>query len=238
MPTGSPRIGAPEGPQTPEASPPPRQVRRSQQQRREETRARLLDVTIQSLLDVGYAATTTRRVAELAGVSQGAQNYHFPYRVELVGAAIEELAERRIADLRERARSLPADPGKRAALMLDLIWADFSSDLFTVFVKVWIAAAEEPELHARLVPVERELARSVSELVRELAGDLVGQPSLQRRLGLVLDALRGRALTASFEPRSGPVRDSWPDLRQTLLELVLAPTPDRDQLPPDQANTT
>ena len=203
----------------------PPSPRRTQRQRRDETRAKLLDATIESLLEVGYAATTTRRVAEQAGVSAGAQNHHFPARVEMVGAAIEELAKRRIAEFGERAAALPTDPRERATPLLELVWADFSSSLFTVFVKVWVAAADDAELHARLVPVERELARRIGAVVHELAGELVDAPSWERRLRAALNAMRGLALTESFEPHEAKGRDPWPELRDTLRELLLAPTP-------------
>jgi AcrR family transcriptional regulator len=198
--------------------------RRTQQERRDETRAKLLDATIESLLEVGYAATSTRRVAELAGVSHGAQVHHFRFRVDLVAAATEELAKRRIAEFRERVAKLPADPARRAAMLLDLVWADFSSSLFTVFVKVWVAAADDPALHARLVPIERELAYRIGETVHELAGELVDAPSWERRLRVVLSALRGLALRESFEPDDRRARDPWPETRETLLELLLAPS--------------
>ncbi|MTD47769.1 TetR family transcriptional regulator [Conexibacter sp. W3-3-2] len=78
------------------ASAPTSRVRRTQPERRAETRAKLLDATIRSLLDVGYARTTTRRVTALAGVSQGAQTHHFSSRTELVCAAVERLFTERI----------------------------------------------------------------------------------------------------------------------------------------------
>jgi|CZKG01.1.fsa_nt_gi AcrR family transcriptional regulator len=199
--------------------------RRTQQERRDETRAKLLDATIESLVEVGYSATTTRLVAERAGVSSGAQSHHFPRRVDLVSAAIEELAKRRIAEFGERLTILPTDETKRSEVLLDLLWADFSSSLFTVFVKVWVAAADDPQLHDGLVPVERELARSIGEVVHEAAGDLVGAPSWEHRLRVVLNAIRGLALTESFEPRNRRGRDPWPELRAALLEMLAAASP-------------
>jgi AcrR family transcriptional regulator len=191
--------------------------RRTQEERRAETRTKLLDATIQSVLDVGYAATTTRRVAELAGVSQGAQTHYFPHRVDLVGAAVERLAERRIAELREMATDFPEEARARLRALLDVIAADFFSDTFTVFVKLWVAAADDPELYERLVPVERQIARAITELSARLGGELpIDQ--LEARLNLTLAAVRGIALTQRFEPRGRRRRDPWPELRTILLQ--------------------
>src|SRR6478752_2443633 len=64
------------------------------------TRAALLDAALESLADRGYAATTTIETARRAGVSRGAQLHHFPTKAELLGAAVEHLLERRIAEFR------------------------------------------------------------------------------------------------------------------------------------------
>ena len=192
----------------------PATERRTQEERRAETRGKLLDATIESLVDAGYAATTTRHVAELAGVSQGAQTHHFPRRVDLVGAAIENLAQRRIAELGESAGRLPAESRERAAAVLDMLWADFASPLFTVFVKVWVAAADDPELYERLVPIERLLARAIAEHAVALGGD-------NDRVFFVLSTLRGLALTERFEPRERSARDRWPVLRGLLVDVLV-----------------
>lgn len=201
---------------------PPSRPRRTQEGRRAETRAKLLDATVKSVLEVGYAATTTRRVAELAGVSQGAQSHHFPHRVDLVSAAVEWLAERRIAELRGMAGDLPEDPTLRMGALLDLMWADFSSATFTVFVKLWIAAADDAELYERLVPVERQVVRAIGELARQLGGDLVEVPGWEAHVTLAINALRGLALTERFEPRGRSRRDQWPQIRAALLEAFNA----------------
>jgi len=56
----------------------PARPRRGQEERRASTRARLLDATVECLVDHGYAATTTTVIAERAGVSRGAQLHHYP----------------------------------------------------------------------------------------------------------------------------------------------------------------
>jgi AcrR family transcriptional regulator len=200
-------------------------TRRTQEERRAETRSKLLDATIRSLLDVGYAATTTRRVAELAGVSQGAQTHHFPHRVDLVAAAVERLADRRIAELHELVGDFPSDRKQRLRALLDLLWADFSSDTFTVYVKLWVAAADDAELYERMVPIERRIARATVELALSLAGDLTDLENWERHMQLALTVVRGLALTEQFEPRGRRRRDPWPDTRDTLLEAFSALRP-------------
>jgi AcrR family transcriptional regulator len=197
-------------------------TRRTQEERRAETRSKLLDATIRSLLDVGYAATTTRRVAELAGVSQGAQTHHFPHRVDLVAAAVERLADRRIAELHELVGEFPSDREQRLRALLDLLWADFSSDTFTVYVKLWVAAADDAELYVRMVPIERRIARATVELALSLAGDLTDLEGWERHMQLALTVVRGLALSEQFEPRGRRRRDPWPETRDTLLEAFSA----------------
>lgn len=193
-------------------------TRRTQAERRADTRRKLLSATIQSLVDVGYVATTTRRVARLAGVSQGAQTHYFPRRVDLVAAAVEDLAERRVTDLRTAHRSLPTSHRMRLAALLDVIWEDFSGDAFSVFVKLWVAAADEPELYVRLVDAEYTISRAISDLAVELAGDMTSQPGWRGRLQLMFAAVRGTALSERFEPEGSGRRELWPSVRAALLE--------------------
>jgi AcrR family transcriptional regulator len=194
---------------------------RTQEERTAETRAKLLDATIESILEVGYAQTTTRRVAERAGVSAGAQAYHFPRRVDLVAAAAEHLLERRIEASRRRAQRIAAPPKERLSALLDLMWADFASPTFAVVLKLWVAAADEPELYERLVAGERRLARAITDLASELLGELAAGKDAEGKLLLIFSACRGLALT-ELEPRQHRRRAQWPLLREELL-AALAP---------------
>jgi AcrR family transcriptional regulator len=199
--------------------------RRTQDQRRAETRRRLLDATIDCLAEYGYTGATTRRIAERAEVSVGAVTHHFQYRVDLVAAAVEELARRRLVALRTALDSLPEDRASRVGAALDLIWADFSGPLFTVMVKLWIAAGDEEELYARMVPLERLLARAVVNLQPELAidpADASTGMAVNPRFAIVLSAIRGLALSRAFEPRAGHVRDPWPAHRAELERYLLS----------------
>jgi AcrR family transcriptional regulator len=192
---------------------------RTQEQRRAETQTKVLEATIRSLLEVGYAQTTTRHVAALAGVSPGAMAHYYPRRVDLVASAIERLADQRLEAWREMADALPEESHERLPALLDHLWNDFSGPLFTVFVKLWIAAADDAELYERLAVAERRIARAIGRLAAESMGDIRARAGWEGRLLLALAAVRGLALTERFEPRTEPQGDPWPMARAALVEL-------------------
>jgi AcrR family transcriptional regulator len=192
---------------------------RTQEERRAETQAKILEATIKSLLEDGYAQTTTRHVAALAGVSPGAMAHYYPRRVDLVAAAIERVAEQRLQDWSAMADSLPDKPSERLPALADRLWEGFSSPLFTVFVKLWIAAADDAELYERLALAERRMARAIARLAVESIGDLRGQAGWEGRLLVALAAMRGLALMEHFEPRTEPQADRWPIARAALIEV-------------------
>ena len=195
--------------------------RRTQEERRTETRRRLLEATVESLIEVGYAGTTIRHVTELAGVSQGAQSHHFPHRVDLVASAFEHLAEQRIGRYREQARKLSGERSTRVRALLDLLWEDFSSSVFTVAVKLWVAAAEDEELRERLVPAEKRIHENMMRLSAEVAGDLGGEPGFQRRLAIAMNTIAGLALTREFDPSGRAGRgDPWRYHRAALERML------------------
>ncbi len=196
--------------------------RRTQEERRNETRRRLLAATVESLIDVGYPATTIRRVTELAGVSQGAQSHHFPHRVDLVTCAFENLAEGRIERYGELAGRLSGDRPTRLRALLDLLWEDFSSPVFTVAVKLWVAAAEDEELRERLVPVEKRIHSNMARLSAEVAGELGAEPGFDRKLAVAMNTVAGLALTREFDPSGRATQgNQWP-YHRSALERMLA----------------
>ncbi len=170
-------------------------LRRTQEERSAETRARLLDATIASLVEVGYASTTTTAVCERAGVSRGAQVHHFPRKQDLVVAAVAHLAARRATELRRRAEALPAATGAdRLDALLDLVTEAFGGPLFDAALELWVAARTDAELHSSLVQFERVAGRGLTSLWREVAGDLASAERFDAVLQLTMHLARGMAL--------------------------------------------
>lgn len=181
-------------------------LRRTQEERSAETRTRLLEATIESLIEVGYASTTTTGVCERAGVSRGAQVHHFPRKQDLVVAAVAHLAAKNVHVLRERAAALlssangdslrPSEsaPFDRLGAVIGLVAETFAGPLFTAALELWIAARTDAELHAALIPFERVAGRGLVELWRDVAGDLADHPDFDAVLELTLHLARGMAL--------------------------------------------
>jgi AcrR family transcriptional regulator len=69
--------------------------------RREATREALIEATAQIMLDEGYAAATSRRVAAKAGVKSALVHYYFPSMDDLFVAVLRDKAEDNLARQRE-----------------------------------------------------------------------------------------------------------------------------------------
>lgn len=69
-------------------------TRRSQFERSEAMRERLIDATLQCLIENGYAATTISKIIQTAQVSRGSPVHHFPSKAALLEATAEQLVRR------------------------------------------------------------------------------------------------------------------------------------------------
>jgi AcrR family transcriptional regulator len=198
-------------------------ARRTQAERTAQTRAKLLDATIECLAEVGYAATTGREVAARAGVSRGAQTHHFPRRLDLIVGAVEEIGQRRLQQWTQALATLP--PGrKRLRRALDLLWEQFTSPLSIASTKLWIAADDDPELYERMIAMETGIAKSFRSHARKLLRDLARADGFDRNLSVALSAIRGLALVRAFEPIEQKRPDPWPYHRDALERLLTDPT--------------
>ncbi|GIF77103.1 TetR/AcrR family transcriptional regulator [Asanoa siamensis] len=165
-------------------------MRTPQQERSRVTQARLLDAAVDSLVELGWAGTTTTVIAERAGVSRGAQLHHYPTKAALVMAAVEHLADRRAAEIRAEAATLPAG-ARRVDRVIDMLAAAFTGPLYAAALEVWVAARTDPELRAALVPVEARVGRELHHLTVELLGADERRPGVRESVQATLDLMRG-----------------------------------------------
>jgi AcrR family transcriptional regulator len=143
---------------------------RGVQQRSIDTRAALLDAALETLVERGYAATTTTEVARRAGVSRGAQLHHFPSKAELLTAAVGHLLERRVAEYRKVFANV--DPGADVLdAAIDLLWPMFQGPTFVAWVELWIAARTDPALREAVVAMDDQFIEECDAIFAEVLAD-------------------------------------------------------------------
>ncbi|MDT5010670.1 MAG: hypothetical protein QOH57_2287 [Mycobacterium sp.] len=198
----------------------PRAVRRTQEQRSAETRARLLDATIECLVEYGYNGTTTPRVAERAGVTRGAQVHHFGSKNDLVIAALAHLASKRAAAVVANVGQLAAteDPvGK----LLELLWDVHEGPLFIAAVELWVAGRTDPALGREVAKFESIVASNLMAAVGQYVPEEIHKPLLDF-LYTSMDALRGILIASFVDVDPSRARRKW-DRASANLRRLAAP---------------
>jgi AcrR family transcriptional regulator len=202
------------------ASPPtaPAKPRRTQAERRAATRTALLDAAVDCLAEKGYANTTTRRIAERAGVTPGALQHHFASRAELLGHARRHLGSKFAQQMFEHESADIATIRLRTEHRLDHMWDLLKGPLFAAMVELWVAARTDIELREELIAAEREGARLAASASRILNPELVDRPGFAQLLATGQATMRGLAM-ARFVSDEG-ADAAWPATRAHLLGLV------------------
>lgn len=198
---------------------PPPTTRSPQQERSRATQGRLLEATVDCLVERGWSGTTTTVVAARAGVSRGAQLHHYPTRTALVTAAVEHLTDRRAAEIRAEAAAVPPGP-RRLDRVVDMLASAFTGPLFVAALELWVAARTDPELRRALVPLEARVGREMHRLTVELLGADERVPGVRESIQATLDLLRGLGvanLLSDDSARRTALLETWKQQLATLL---------------------
>jgi AcrR family transcriptional regulator len=172
-------------------------------------RARLLEATVDLLVERGFTGTSTTLVSERAGVSRGAQLHHFPTKNDLVVAAVEHLTERRGAELAASfaelgAGSLGSGAQRRTRLrrMLEMLGEHFASPVFAAALELWVAARTDETLLAAVAPLEQRVGRELHRMTVAALGVDESQPGVRELVQATLDLVRGLGLAATISDDS------------------------------------
>jgi AcrR family transcriptional regulator len=183
-------------------------------------RARLLEATVELLVEKGYAGTSTTLVSERAGVSRGAQLHHFPTKQDLVVAAVLHVTEVRGAELAAAAENLPTG-SKRTRAVLQVLGDHFTSPVFTAALELWVAARTDPDLLAEVAPLELKVGRETHRMTLDLLGADESQPGVRELVQATLDLVRGLGLANTISDdrrRRTRILDQWATTLDDALE--------------------
>ena len=193
--------------------------RRSQAERTAETRSRLIDATIDCLIDSGYSGTTTVAVCKRAGVSHGSLLYHYGTRERLLGAALDAVYERLRRPVVESLEQLPLGEARVDALV-ELMWGAFGAREFKAVLELWLAASNQSEVGWAVWPEADDFDRAIQPLAEHLFPDVAERmPDFSLYISLIFQVLQGMGLANATWPHDeeDPVRAQ---VRELLGRLV------------------
>jgi len=196
-------------------------LREPQQDRSRVTRARLLESAVSCLAELGWSGATVTVVAEHAGVSRGAAQHYFPTREDLFTAALEHMAEVRLAEIRSEAARQPAGATAPTRDVVGLLVGLYTGPLFRAALQVWAAAAASEVLRGLVVPLEARLGREAHRAAVELLGADESVPGVHEAVQATLDLARGLGLADTLTDdsrRRTRIIAQW----AAMLDAVLA----------------
>jgi AcrR family transcriptional regulator len=188
--------------------------------RGEEMRNKILDATIDSLIDVGYARSSTWEICKRAEISRGAFLHHFPTRIKLFSAAITRLAQ---GPLDQLDAGLAVRTGTEAvSLFLEWLWKTLDGPLFAVGLELLAAARTEPELQSVLRAGGDQLAAKLDEIARSIAKSAGGDnhAALETMLLMSIPMVRGVGLDLAVGGKRAEHAARFRDWEATVLRAT------------------
>lgn len=191
---------------------------RTQAERRASTQAKVLDATVEALVAVGYAGTSTTEICRRAGVSQGALFRYWPTKGELLADAAAHLLGR-VTTAYEQAFAGRGGVGAREAL--EGLWETYRQPDLQAAVELYVAARTDADLAtalARIEPAHRANLQRIA--ISVIDPRLVALPGFAEFVELALAAVQGASIGSA-------VMDTSHDVVLGALEQVvklLSPT--------------
>lgn len=205
--------------------------RRSQPERRAAMQARLLDATVECLVELGWAKTSLPEVVARAGVGRGAQVHHFPTKAALMEAVGDHLLARHRGEFVSAFSALsPSERTPSAAI--EALWTVFGGPTWIAVMELAVAGRTDASARVAL----RNFTGRVDDTVLEVAAEhfpvVQTDPAGPAMVRGLLALLVGLAMQTAIDgDRHGHQADVFAYLK--VLADVLVPTP--SQPDPDSA---
>ncbi|RMF10279.1 MAG: TetR/AcrR family transcriptional regulator [Alphaproteobacteria bacterium] len=166
-----------------------------QAQKSATTRTQILEAAITCFTKLGYARTTTTRIAEQAGLSRGAMLHHFPSKLDIVRAAVDYLHDKRLRAFRKAVQQIPDDVD-RIKMAVESYWKQVTHPMFAAFHELAVAARTDPELEAILRPAQQAFDHEFYKTAREVFPEWQSDPeAFDLALDLTQYLLEGMAVS-------------------------------------------
>lgn len=183
------------------------------------TRALLLTAATDLLREEGYAATSTRAVAERAGVRLSLVHYHFGSKRSLLLAVLEDHNERLLQ--RQQAMFSDGRPfAEQWRSACDYLREDIDSGYVRILWELWTAGLADPELAERWRATQRGWRELIEARLERLQAERGAELPMPPR---ALATLIGNLFEgAEVEILAGVTEDETPHLEalEACAELI------------------
>lgn len=187
---------------------------RTQQQRREETVARLLQASIDTIIEVGYARASAAVITKRAGVSVGALFRHFETMGDFMAATAYEVLRRQLETFTKQVAEIPADrPALPAALTIlrDITAGSTNAVLYELMV----AARTDEKLKETLQNVLGQYSAKIHDAARALPGaESFPEETFPVIVALMTNVFDGAAIVRGVLPQ--------PELEEPRIPMLTA----------------
>ena len=187
---------------------------RTQQQRREETVARLLDASIATIAEVGYARASAAVICKRAKVSDGALFRHFDTMGDFMAATAYEVMRRQLDEFTKRVAEIPSDAPTLEAVLT--ILRDVTANRTnTVMYELLIAARTDEKLKATLQNVLVQYGEKIYDVARALPGvDAFPADTFGVLVAVLTNVFDGAAIVRAVLPH--------PDIEAQRIPLLVS----------------
>lgn len=186
---------------------------RTQQERRAATVAALLDASIATIAEIGYARASAKVIAKRANVSDGALFRHFETMGDFMAATAQEVLRRQLERFGKQVAEIPAEVPALEAVLTVLRDLTANSTNAVVY-ELLIAARTDDKLRATLSDVLAEYGAKICEAARVLPGAEAFPPELFPNLvALLTNTFDGAAIVRAVLPQ--------PEIEANRIPLLL-----------------
>ncbi len=170
---------------------------RTQRERREDTIARLLDASIATIVEFGYARTSAKLIARRAEVSDGALFRHFPTMGDFMAATAQEAGRRQLEAAAKRIADIPSD--KPAVEQVLRIIRDLTANSTnTVIHELVMAARTDETLRNTLREVMATYVAKIYDAARAVPSpeeiEALGEENFAALMAVVINSFDGAAM--------------------------------------------
>jgi len=204
-------------------------------------RTAILEATLQCCVDVGYARTTTDKIAKEAGASLGAMMHHFKSRAEVIKAAATYVAEKRANEFDQIATEFHSEPVNVDGMhhLMERLLRYYSLPSFVALHELLVAARTDKDLQRILLPLERQLDDRIASTMRKQFPFLESIEGTRELLQDVMHfALKGLAVSPEPYLNTKRLKNMSDFLAQMAVRELTLALQEAEEAPPKARRTS